>query len=329
MTQKNYLILGLAKSGQASFNLLYNKKDFFYLFDDNADIRKTFFEQTSNCANVFVIECLDKTIIDFIDVIILSPGISINLPILKYAKRKSKQIISELELAYRYCKNKIIAITGTNGKTTTVNLTYDIFKHAGYNVEKVGNIGCPLCERVKKVKRNIVFICEVSSFQLESIKIFKPFTAGLLNITPDHLNRHKTFNCYKKEKYKIFKNMKREKVVLNSNLNYRNKRLKIYKFGFKKIKNGCFVENDKIYFSYNWKKEEICSVFDTNLIGSHNLENIMASICFAKFFKIKNKYIVKALENFKNNSHRIQKVYEKDGKIFYDDSKANTCHNVF
>lgn len=327
MKQKNYLIFGLGKSGKASFNLLYNKKDKFYLFDENISLRKEMLESTLNLRNVFVVNDVDKIIINFVDIIILSPGVSINLPILKYAKRLSKEIISELELGFRYCKNKIIAITGTNGKTTTVSLLYDIFKTAGFQVEKVGNIGCPLCDRVKEVNRKTIFICEVSSFQLEAIKNFKPFTAGILNIDIDHLNRHKTFNIYKNTKLKLFKNMKNAKIVLNKNIKYTNKKLKIYKFGFSKVKNGCFCKNNEIYYSNKGKTYKICNINETSLKGNHNLENIMACICFAKFFKIKNEYIIKALNSFKNISHRIEKVYEKDNKNFYDDSKATNLHS--
>ncbi len=327
MKQKNYLIFGLGKSGKASFNLLYNKKDSFYLYDENSILRKEMLENTLNLRNVFVVNDVDKIVIGFVDIIILSPGVSINLPILKYAKRLSKEIISELELGFRHCKNKIIAITGTNGKTTTVSLLYEIFKTAGFQVEKVGNIGCPLCDKVKNVNRKTIFICEVSSFQLEAIKKFKPFTAGILNIDIDHLNRHKTFNIYKNTKLKIFKNMKNAKIVLNKELSYKNHKLKIYKFGFSRVKNGCFCKNNEIFYSKKAKIKKVCNVNETSLKGNHNLENIMACICFAKMFKIKNKYIIKALNNFKNISHRIEKVYQIDNKEFYDDSKATNVHS--
>jgi len=322
MKQKNYLIYGLKRSGIASFNLLYNKKDKFYLYDEDINLVQKIYEDVISYNNVFVLKQLNKNIISFIDEIIISPSISIYNPMLQYAKTKGISVISELELGFRFCKNKIVAITGTNGKTTTTSLTAQIFRLAGFKAEEVGNIGVPLCERVNKVSRNTIFICEVSSFQLEAVQKFKPKFAGILNITPDHLNRHKTFLNYKHTKFKIFKNLKNTKVVINQNIFYKNKNLKIFRFGYKKTKNGCYIKNNNIVYAVNGKEENICTVYETNLIGKHNLENIMASICFAKFFHIKNKYIVSALKSFHATSHRIEKIYERAGMSFYDDSKA-------
>lgn len=329
MKKTNYLIYGLAKSGKAAFELLYNKKDVFYLYDEDDEKRKFFIKNYSCQQNVFVLKSVDKTIIDSVDKIILSPGFSIYLPTLQYAKTKGVEIISELELGFRFSKNKIIAITGTNGKTTTVSLLDNIFKYAHKNSQVVGNIGYPISSFVKKNKKTVL-ICEVSSFQLETIKDFKPNYAGILNLTPDHINRHKSFKNYKRTKFKIFKNLtKNNKIVLNENIKFENKNnLKVYTFGFNECKNGCFVKENKFYFANNNKIEEICDISLTKLVGKHNLENIMACICFAKFFKIKNKYIIKALQNFKPISHRIEKVYEINNICFYDDSKSTNIDST-
>lgn len=326
MNQKRYLIYGLSKSGESAFNLILNKKDNFYLYDDNKERRKFFYEKTQNLHNVFLLNKIEKAIVNYVDTIIISPGVSIYNPIIEYAKKRNVEVISELELGYKYCKNKIIAITGTNGKTTTVSLLYDIFKCAGFKVEKVGNIGCPISSVAKNVSRKTILICEVSSFQLEAIKNFKPNFSGILNITLDHIDRHKSFENYKKTKYKIFNNYnKKLKIVLNQNIKYSNKNIKnnqIFKFGFKQCKNGCYIEDEKVIFSVNNKREVVCCLSDMPLKGNHNLENVMACICFAKFFKIKNKFIIKAIKNFKNIAHRIEKVYQTSKNIFYDDSKA-------
>ena len=246
MKQKKYLIYGLAKSGESSFNLIYNKRDSFYLFDDNEQVRKIFNEKLKNKSNVFVLREIDNAVIKYVDEIIISPSISIYNKAIVYAKEQNKKVISELELAFRYCKNKIIAITGTNGKTTSVNLLYEILKNAGKKVEKVGNIGVPLSSVVKKVKRKTFLICEVSSFQLEAINKFKPYMAGILNITPDHIDRHKNFLIYKKEKFKLLKNLKaKNKVVVNSKVKI-NKNCDVYKFSLNKVKKGCYIKNKKI-----------------------------------------------------------------------------------
>lgn len=325
MKQKRYLIYGLSKSGEAAFNLILNKKDKFYLYDDDKQKRKIFYERTQNLYNVFLLNKIEKAIVNFVDTIIISPGVSIYNPIIEYAKRKKIEVISELELGFRFCKNKIIAITGTNGKTTTVSLLYDIFKTAGYKVEKVGNIGNPLSSIVKNVKRNTILICEVSSFQLEAIDKFNPKFSGILNITIDHIDRHKSFENYKKTKYKIFKNLnKKNQIVLNQNLKVSGiNKNQIYKFGFNKTENGCYLDNEKIVFSKSNKKEVVFMLSDVDTLkGKHNIENIMACVCFAKFFKIKNEYILEAIKNFKNISHRIQKIYQTTNNAFYDDSKA-------
>ena len=215
-------------------------------------------------------------------------------------------------------------MTGTNGKTTTVNLLYEILKCAGKKVEKVGNIGTPLTSVIKHIKRKTILLCEVSSFQLEAINKFKPYMAGILNITPDHIDRHKDFLTYRKEKFKIFKNFKpKDKIIVNSNLKLKNKD-NLYKFSSKQVKKGCFIKNKKIYFSNKNKIEDICLIenLPKEMLTKHNLENIMACVCFAKLLKIKNEFILKGINNFKLLPHRLQKVYETEKKIFVDDSKA-------
>ncbi len=337
MKQKNILIYGLAKSGLASLELLYNKKDKFYLFDSNEQIRLNIQEKTQNELNIFILKELDISLLEFLNLIVISPSISIRDKFLVTAKRKNIEVISELELGYRNCKNDIIAVTGTNGKTTTVRLIETMFSKAKKPSELVGNIGCPLCSKVNKVPRRTTFICEVSSFQLEAISKFTPKECAILNISCDHISRHGNFAEYKRTKFKIFSNLKKgQKVVVNSNLILENfsffKTLKnlfdVYEFGFKKVDKGCYVEDDKIYFSNGKKKEFVCSIHDTTLLGNHNLENIMASICFAKFHKISNNCITNALHEFLSSPHRIQKIYEHDNCEFYDDSKATNIDST-
>ncbi len=331
MKQKNILILGLAKSGTASFNLLYNKKDKFYLYDESEAKRNETENLTEQKLNVFILKELDVSILEFINLIVISPSISIFDPFIVKAKRKNIKVISELELGFQNTKNDIIAITGTNGKTTTVSLVNAMFCEAKLPCKLVGNIGTPLCSVVKNTPRRTTYICEVSSFQLEAISKFAPKECGILNITSDHISRHGSFNEYKRTKFKLFSNLKKgAKIVVNSSIINQNysvfKTLKnlyqVYEFGFKKVEKGCYIEEDNIYFSDGKLLEFVCKISDTNLIGSHNLENIMASICFAKFHKISNKNITNALTKFVPAPHRIQNVYQHSGSTFYDDSKA-------
>lgn len=320
---KNILILGMSKSGKSALKLLYNAKNNFYIYDQNEEILTELVESYIDYKNVFIVKTLDEQLLCDLNLIIISPSISIFDPFILKAKSKKINVFSELELGYKYLKNRLIAVTGTNGKTTTVNLINAMFEASKRPSKMVGNIGVPLCEVVTKLPRRTTLICEVSSFQLEAIVKFKPLQAGILNITPDHINRHGSFEEYFKTKFKLFKNLKKgSKIIVNSSLKYKNKNLNIYEFGFEKLAKGCYVKDQKIYFSNGKKHEIVCHLSDTNLIGNHNLENIMASICFAKFNHIKNKHIIEALHNFKPCSHRIEKVYERAENFFYDDSKA-------
>lgn len=327
---KSYLIFGLGTSGISSLNLLLNKKDKFYLYDDSKENREEIYQKYSSYKNVFGIEILDDTILDMMDTIILSPSISINDDRLKKAKKMGKEVISELELGFRHAKSKIIAITGTNGKTTTTSLIYNILSTAHKKCAVAGNIGYPLSSAVRDIRGGYI-VTEVSSFQLEGVKNFKPYIACLLNITPDHLDRHGSMKTYCDLKYSIFKNMtKHSFAILNDNLpeikNFHGKRLK---FSHKSQKNCVFNENGKIYLSLGNKKEYIMPATCIKLKGEYNLENVLCAILVAKLCHVKNKYIISAIENFQPDKHRLEKVYEVDGNIFYDDSKATNVDATF
>lgn len=311
------------KSGRASFDLLYNNCDKFFIFDENVELQNKLLGEFCFHVNVFVIKTLDKIVLSGIDQIIISPSISIYDPRLKYAKRHNIEVLPEIELGTKNTKNNIVAVTGTNGKTTTVNLIYAILKNAHKRTELVGNVGIPLCEKVRNEKRHTTYVLEVSSFQLESIKTFKPKIACILNITADHLDRHKTMANYTKLKKKIFQNMtKSDFVVLNENLKNIKSSCKTFVFGKKNVKFGCYVDNDNIIFSNGKKQSIVCTVSKVALTGAHNLENVLCAVCVAKLLKIKNRFIRAVLCSFHAGNHRIQKVYSKINIDFYDDSKG-------
>ena len=324
--KKTYLIFGFEKSGQSALELIYNKKDLFYIYDENENIKITAQEKAKHFLNVFVISNLEKKLLKNVSTIILSPGVSVYHWAIKYAKRNKVEVISELELGFRFVKySKLIAITGTNGKTTTTRLVEDILKKAKKNVVACGNIGLPLTKAVKTAKKNSYFVCEVSSFQLEAIKSFKPKVACILNITPDHLNRHKTFITYKKTKFKILKNLdKKCSFVLNGKLKFSatKKPYKVYFFDKKFKQNCCYEQDENIIFKNLNKKITVMNRKDIPIIGTHNIQNIMCAITVCKILKIKNKYIQSAIKNFKLNSHRLENIYTYKNINFYDDSKA-------
>ncbi len=320
----NILIYGLEKSGLGSLDLLNKKKNNIFLYDDDFIKVEKIKQLIGIKNNIFYIKTLTNDLIDNLNMIVISPSISIKNKYVLYAINKNIQVVSELELAYRFCKNKIISVTGTNGKTTTVELIYNILHKAKKNVEKVGNIGYPLSKAINEKKKGI-YVCEVSSFQLEAIKEYSSYISCLLNISPDHLNRH-TYEEYTSLKYKIFdkckysiinKSLKKDNLkncfIILNNLDKNNK---------DSIENGCFIKDNYIYFKFNKKIEKIIHLKDISLIGEHNIENVCCAIIVSKLLKIKKKYIVDGIKDFKPDEHRLQLVYKKNGINFYDDSKA-------
>lgn len=327
MKKTIYLIYGFGKSGQSALRLIKEKikNNICYIYDDGLLDQDKIKSMIQQYQDIIVLKNLTYNHIKLVDVVILSPGVSIYNPLIEYAKKNKKDVISELELAFRFCKSKLIAVTGTNGKTTTTRLITDILNQGGKKAISVGNIGFPLSQAVIDYSPKTIFVCEVSSFQLEAIKTFKPNVSCLLNITPDHLDRHGSMRTYRKVKKRIFFNQdKGDYFVFNrkTKLSTQNKPFKSLSFGFGPL-NDCYYEFDNnIYFKSKNKPIKICNNKDFDLAGKHNIENVMCAIAVAKVFKIRNKHIVKALKNFKLDSHRVEKIYERDDVSFYDDSKA-------
>lgn len=328
-----YLIYGFEKSGQAAFNLLRrkDKRGLFYIFDDSKKIQEEAKNITKNLREVFVLNELTYETIKRVNTVVLSPGVSIYNRFVAYAKKLKKNVVSELEVGFRFCKGKIIAITGTNGKTTTTRLITEIIKASGKKAVSVGNIGLPLSEAVVMFNRETIFVCEVSSFQLEAIKNFRPRISCLLNITPDHINRHKTIQNYARVKKRIFENQKKgDYFVFNQKIKFdtQNKPFNCLSFGFLPLDKCSYEQAGTIYFRLKNKTQKVCSCEDFSLIGNHNLENVLCAVTVAKLLKIKNKHIVKALNEFKLSAHRMQKIFEKDEIVFYDDSKATNIDST-
>lgn len=325
MKKKNYLIYGFSKSGQWALKFLIKKANKIFVYDQSEEKRKLAINYCDVAQNCYVLRGISADIIKMCDILVLSPGVSIFDKWVKKAQKLGKKIISELELGFTKNKNKIIAITGTNGKTTTTRLVAHILNTAHKKAVCVGNIGYPLTQARLENGEKTIFVCETSSFQLEAIENFSPFIACILNITPDHLDRHKTFKNYANTKFKIFENQtSKDYFVCNKSLKI-PKPIKSKRVEFSLENNvsfGCFIKNDNIVFSdKNSKLKEVCKN-NFNLIGIHNLENILAAITICKILKIKNKHIIKALNSFKLSNHRLQRVYETNSISFYDDSKA-------
>jgi UDP-N-acetylmuramoylalanine--D-glutamate ligase len=268
---------------------------------------------------------------------IVSPGVPNDSQVLKNARAKGIKLISEIEFAYSYCKGKIVAITGTNGKTTTTSLCGHVFNTCGYKTHVAGNIGVAFSEIVLDVKEGEFVSLEVSSFQLDLIESFKPAAAMILNITPDHLNRYEnSLDKYAESKQKIYKNQDQsDYLILNKDsldvMKYlSNPKSKSLYFSIKSEQNdGCFYSGGDVIFRQNGNENFRCSRNDINIRGEHNLANAMSVICAAKVFNLDNAGIVKALQTFESVEHRLELVREINEVKYINDSKATNVDSVW
>ena len=268
------------------------------------------------------------------NLIILSPGVPPDIEPLKEARKKGVEIISEVELAFNFIKEPIVAIAGTNGKTTTTSLIGRILEADGNKVFVGGNIGLPLIEYVASNQSAIggadYLVVEVSSFQLEGIRKFKPHVAILLNITEDHLDRYASFDEYASVKFRLFENMEEGDVAIvnfddafiNSKLKIQNSKLKVIPFSSSKIlEEGVCYNDNSINYSVGGVKESYPTA-NFKLKGIHNIENIMASIAAAKACGVSRDVILKTIEEFKGLPHRMELIREINGTSYYNDSKG-------
>jgi len=263
------------------------------------------------------------------DFIVISPGVPTDIPLVKEAKKLGKEVISEVELAYRMTQTPIAAITGTNGKTTTTALLGEIMKESGRKTFVVGNIGNPMIKEVKNALPEDLFVLEVSSFQLETTVHFRPKVSAILNITPEHLNRHKTLENYIDAKAMIFRNQKQEDYTVLNWDDEQTRKLssltnsKTLFFSRKDVLDeGAYVEDGYLTIVLNNKKEKIIDIKDIFIPGEHNLENALAASLMAYCLGVEAHTIRKVLKEFKGVEHRIEYVTEIDGVIYYNDSKG-------
>ncbi len=271
------------------------------------------------------------------ELIVVSPGVPSNAPVLKNAKEKNIKVISEIELAYNFCKGRIVAVTGTNGKTTTTSLCGHLFKTAGKRTFIAGNIGNAFSEIALEASENDFIILEVSSFQLDLIDKFKPKAAMILNITPDHLNRYENkFENYISSKQLIYKNQKSDdylilnkddETLINSLTHYNSKG---YYFSLKEtLLNGCYLSDKQVIYNKNGELKFICNIDEINLKGEHNIANAMGSIIAAKIFNLENESIKEGLKTFQGVEHRLEFVREVNGVKYINDSKATNVDSVW
>lgn len=271
------------------------------------------------------------------DYIVVSPGVPLDTPILVLARQQNIKIISEIELAYQFCEVPIVAITGTNGKTTTTTLVGEIFKAAQWNTFVAGNIGLPFADVVDQAKgEKTVAVLEISSFQLDTIDEFRPKVSALLNITPDHLDRYPSYEAYIQSKFRIVENQKgHDSFVYNhDDETVRNfaETVNIRTLGFsikEELKQGAYLKGDEIMLSIGKEKQMLLRREEIGIPGPHNLMNAMAAALMARVMGIDLDVIRATLKSFKGVEHRIEFVREVDGIKFFNDSKATNVDSLF
>lgn len=333
---KKISIIGAVRSGVGAAKLAKNLGAIPFVSDSGSQEKlKSSIEILKNEKIDFEIGTHSDKVFDC-DLMVVSPGVPSNANVIKDAGEKKIKIISEIEFASLFCKANVIAITGTNGKTTTTSLCGYLFNECGAKTYTAGNIGLAFSEIVLDAKADEYVSLEVSSFQLDLIDTFKPKVAMILNITPDHLNRYdNSVDKYAESKLRIFENQNAgDYLILNTDselLNHYFKKTNSKTLFFsttKKVSNGCYLDNQTVKFVRNDKEEFSCAVSDIFIQGEHNIQNAMAVIIAAKIFNLDNKKILEALKSFKGVEHRLELVREIEGIKFINDSKATNVDSV-
>lgn len=330
MSQK-VLVAGSGISGIAAAKLLLAKGGEVVLYDGNdkldaEKIKKNFDEDAKVSV---VLGELKRTDLLGVELSVISPGIPLDAPFVTVLDEAGVPIWSEIQLAYHCAKGKLAAITGTNGKTTTTALTGEIMRSFYDSVFVVGNIGEPYTAHALETEESSVTVAEVSSFQLETIMDFRPNVSAILNITPDHLDRHKTMECYTQVKESITKNQKDgDTCVLNYDdtlLREFGETLKInvvYFSSREKLKKGYYLEGGKIVYNDGSKVTEIVDISELKLLGRHNHENVMAAVAISMNMDVPLEKIQEVIRKFEAVEHRIEFVTERFGVKYYNDSKG-------
>jgi UDP-N-acetylmuramoylalanine--D-glutamate ligase len=263
------------------------------------------------------------------DLIVVSPGVPVDAPPLVQARSLGETVIGEVELAAQFLPGPMVAITGSNGKTTTTTLTGEIIAASGFPVLVGGNIGTPAISLAERAKPETVIVLEISSFQLETIQTFRPKIAVVLNVTPDHLDRHRTFEIYTDAKARIFENQQgSDFAILNADdptcvaMGGRTRAQVIWFSRHKEVERGAWVRDGNIVFRDGSGQREILQVSDIPLKGAHNLENVLAAVCGAALMGCAPEKIRQAVHGFKAVEHRLEFVSTVNGVDYYNDSKA-------
>ena len=327
---KRVLVVGLGKSGVASALFMKNHGARVTVSDTKSgdELRNEIPVLLDNGITVETGGHGDRTFRGQ-DLIVVSPGVPVDAPPLVQARSLGEMVIGEIELAAQFLPGPIVAITGSNGKTTTTTLTGEILTASGFPALVGGNIGTPAISLAERAKPGAVIVLEISSFQLETIQSFRPKVAVVLNVTPDHLDRHRTFEVYAAAKTRIFENQQAEDcAVLNAHdptCVAMSKKTRGQVFWFsrqKEVERGAWVRDGNIVFRDASGQREILQVSEIPLKGAHNLENVLAAVCAAVLMGCAPEKIRSAVHDFKAVEHRLEFVASIRGVDYYNDSKA-------
>lgn len=328
---KKVLVVGSGISGIGAAELLASKGVETILFDTNDQLAESALRAklTADSPIIILLGAVPEQVDAEIGLVVLSPGVPTDTPFAESYRERGIPIWGEIELAYHFAKGRVVAITGTNGKTTTTTLVGQIMEAWYPSVFVVGNIGNPYTAIAEKTEEDSVVVAEISSFQLETIEKFAPRVSAILNITPDHLNRHHTMECYIETKEKITKNQTKEDLCV---LNYENEYTRafggrcpasvIYFSSARKLENGYYLEGEDIFFAENGLGEKIMSIHEMNLVGMCNVENVMAAMAISRGMQVPMEVILKTIRTFQAVEHRIEFVATKGGVDYYNDSKG-------
>lgn len=331
LQQKKIVVVGCGISGIGAAKLLRAVGACPILYDENEKNSVQSVKEKLGDASAIevVIGALPQEILEQAEGLVLSPGVPVDTPFVEQFRERNIPVLGEVELAYECAKGDVLAITGTNGKTTTTALTGQIMEEYFSSVFIVGNIGNPYTTAALETKEETVTVAEISSFQLETTLQFHPKVTAILNITPDHLNRHHTMENYVAVKESITKNQTKEDTCV---LNYEDEYTRafgescpasvIYFSSQRPLENGYYLEGENICVSKAGAKEVLMNIHEMQLLGTHNVENVMAAIAMASAYGVPMENILATVKKFQAVEHRIEYVATKKGVDYYNDSKG-------
>ncbi len=333
---KKVLVVGMARSGIAAAQLL-RSVGADVTVNDSRD-REALGEELKvleGLSLTWKLGCPAEQLLEGQEVLVISPGIPVDAPFVKKAREMGLYVIGELELAFQLSRGPMVAVTGTNGKTTTVSLLGEIFRNAGKVTHVVGNIGYPYSLAAMVSRNEDVTVCEVSSFQMETADTFHPRVALLTNLTEDHLNRHGTMEVYAQMKMRMFQRQTAEDwAVFNGDdpaLQPLSKQVRshVLKFSRKReVREGAFVRNGEVILRLKGAERTVCRTEEIRIPGPHNLENALGAVCCAAVMGVPVPVIRHSLRTFKGVEHRIESVRVLDGVEYFNDSKGTNVDST-